>query len=179
MDAFIEQIVNKKKNAGDWAVIVGVVLAGIVLVLAFWLFMPPMVLFAVAGAAFGGWWLISGRNKEFEYCVTNGDIDIDLIVAKRQRQRLVSVAGRKVESLLPYTPGTSTVGFQRVVMAAPSLQVPGLWCFTYNSKKNGRTFVVFQPQQRVLQALYGGLPKLVQMDTRRVAKEVGLDELFQ
>ena len=109
----------------------------------------------------------TARNKEYEYCVTNGDVDIDLITAKRARKRVVSVAGRKIETLLPYDTAKSTAGYQRVVVAAPSLREAGLWSFTYHSKKNGHTLVVFQPEQRVLSALYQGLPKLVQMDTRR------------
>ena len=60
-------------------------------------------------------------------------------------------------------------------MVAPSLQEEGLWCFTYHSKKNGHTFVVFRPDQRVLCALYEGLPKLVQMDTYRAARELGVE----
>ena len=55
--------------------------------------------------------------------------------------------------------------------AAPSAAEPGLWCFTYSSKKNGRTMVVFQPEERVLGALKAGLTKLVQLDmNRKLAK---------
>lgn len=167
MDTFIEQIVQQKKTAADYLLIVGCWLLAAVLTVACWLFLPPLVLFALCGSAFGAWWLSSLRNKEYEYCVTNGDVDIDLITAKRARKRVVSVAGRKVETLLPYDAAKSTAGYQRVVVAAPSLREAGLWSFTYHSKKNGHTLVIFQPEQRVLSALYQGLPKLVQMDTRR------------
>ena len=65
--------------------------------------------------------------------------------------------------------------YQRTVMVAPSLAEEGLWCFTYHSKKNGNTFVVFQPNDRVLRQLYAGLPKLVQMDTDRAVRDLGID----
>lgn len=110
MDTFIEQIVKKKKTPTEWFIIVGTVLLALVLVLAVWLFAAPLVMFALAGAGFGAWWLITNQNNEFEYCVTNGDIDIDQIIAKRKRKRLVSVAGRKVESLLPYDPAKPVNG---------------------------------------------------------------------
>ena len=35
--------------------------------------------------------------------------------------------------------------------------------------------VVFQPDERILQAFYAGLPKLVQMDTARAAREMGVE----
>ena len=72
----------------------------------------------------------------------------------------------------PYKP-EEYVGrqFDRTVIAAPSAAEPGLWCFTYSSKKNGRTMVVFQPEERVLGALKAGLTKRVQWDmNRKLAK---------
>lgn len=179
MDTFIEQIVPKKKDAKEWSVIILVVVAFLAVLAAAFLAsgIPGVALFApilVIGAGYGGWYLISSQNKEFEYCVTNGDIDVDCIVARRKRKRIVSVAGRKVESLLPYDKNKGTAGYQRVVVAAPSLQEEGLWCFTYHSKKNGHTLVVFQPELRVLRALYSGTQKLVQLDAARAARELGL-----
>ena len=175
MDTFIEQIVQQKKTALDYLLIGGCWLLAVVLTVICWLFVPPFALFVLCGSGFVAWWLSTARNKEYEYCVTNGDVDIDLITAKRARKRVVSVAGRKIETLLPYDTAKSTAGYQRVVVAAPSLREAGLWSFTYHSKKNGHTLVVFQPEQRVLSALYQGLPKLVQMDTDRAARGMGLD----
>ena len=114
-----------------------------------------------------------------EYCVTDADmsvsIDVDQITARRKRKRLVSVSGRKIQALLPFYPTAPMGKYQRTVMVAPSLAEEGLWYFTYHSKKNGNTFVVFQPNERVLRQLYAGLPKLVQMDTDRAVRDLGID----
>ena len=115
MDTFIEQIVPKKKDGKEWAIIVAVIVGLLVVFLALFLFSGyPFVLmlmpFLLVGAGYGGWYLLTTQNKEFEYCVTNGDIDIDCIIARRRRKRLVSVAGRKIESLLPYDSAKSTAG---------------------------------------------------------------------
>lgn len=173
MDSFCEQIVQKKKGAKEWAIIIAVVLGG--LALLFVGFLLNLLIVALVAVGYGAWWLITTQNIEYEYCVTNGDIDVDQITARRKRKRLVSVAGRKIESLLPFDPTAPIGKYQRTVMVAPSLQAEGLWCFTYHSKKNGHTFVVFQPDERVLREFYGGLPKLVQMDTARAARNLGLD----
>ena len=175
MDSFVEQIIQKKKGAKEWAIIIAVVLGALILGFLSFMFLGTLALFALVGIGYGAWWLITTQNIEYEYCVTNGDIDVDQITARRKRKRLVSVAGRKVECLLPYDPTAPMGQYQRVVMVAPSLAESGLWYFTYNSKKNGRTLVVFQPEQRVLQAFYGGLSKLVQMETARAARELGID----
>ncbi len=173
MDSFFEQIVKMKKGFAQWAVIVSTILIALALVvLAWWLGILPIIV--TVGIVYGAWWLITAQNVEYEYCVTNGDIDVDKIVARRKRVRLVSVAGRKIRALAPYDPQKPLGKFQRTVLVAPSIQEEGLWYFTYHSKKNGDTLVVFMPDERVLGALYDGLPKLVQMDTARAAREAGL-----
>ena len=79
-----------------------------------------------------------------------------------------------MRALAPYDPAKPLGKFQRTVMVAPSLNEEGLWYFTYHSKKNGDTLVIFMPDDRVLGAFYDGLPKLTQMDTARAAREAGL-----
>jgi len=175
MDSFFEQIVQKKKGAKEWMIIAAVMLGALVLAFLVWAFLGALAVLALVGIGYGAWWLITSQNIEYEYCVTNGDIDVDQITARRKRKRLVSVAGRKIQSLQPYDPAVPLGQYQRRVMAAESLNEDGLWCFTYHSKKNGNTFVVFHPDMRVLKALYGGLPKLVQMDTARAARAAGID----
>lgn len=175
MDTFFEQIVKKQKGAKEWTIILATILLGLVVAVAYFLFIYQFFIVVLAGLIYGGWWLITAQNVEYEYCVTNGDIDVDQIVARRKRRRLVSVAGRKIETLQPYDPTAPMGKYQRYVMVAPGLKAEGLWYFTYNSKKNGHTFVVFQPDMRILRALYRGLPKLVQLDTERAAKERGID----
>lgn len=174
MDSFFEQIVKKKKGAGEWAVIVAVLVAAAALLVLVVMFAAMYIIIVGVGIVYGAWWLASTQNVEYEYCVTNGDIDVDKIVARRKRTRLVSVAGRKIRALAPYDPQKPLGKFQRTVMVAPSLKEEGLWYFTYHSKKNGDTLVVFQPDDRVLGAFYEGLPKLTQMDTARAAREAGL-----
>ena len=176
MDTFFEQIVKKKKTAFEWGGIVATFIVAAVLAVLVWVLnLPLLTPLLIVGILYGAWWLITGLNVEYEYCVTNGDIDIDLIIAKRKRKRVVSVVGRKVESLQPYDSVTvEGKAYQRVVIAAPSKKEAGLWCFTYHSKKNGHTLVVFQPEERVLCAFADGLPSLVKIETRRVMQEQGI-----
>lgn len=167
MDTFFEQIVKKKKSFGEVMIIVATVLVALAVMIFSWQ-LPPVFPFVVVGAGYGAWWLISSQNKEYEYCVTNGDIDIDLIISKRKRKRIVSVVGHKIEALLPYRrDAVNRSQFGRVVIAAPSDREDDMWYFTYHSKKNGATLVVFTPTERVLKALYGGLQAPVRMETDR------------
>ena len=168
MDTFVEQIVAKKKSGKEIAAIV-LVAVGLVLIVGLTvLFFPLVGMFApilLFGAGYGAWWLITAQNIEFEYCVTNGDIDIDQIVARRKRKRIVSVSSKKIEAAGRYSPALFT-GRQvdRLVMAVTSPDAENLYYFTYHSKKRGHTVVVFEPNERVKAAFREFLPRLIQMD---------------
>ena len=172
MDAFVEQIVARKKGGREYTLIGAAVAAALVLLVLAYLFLLPFLgvffLLLVFGMAYGVWWLISEQNVEYEYSVTNGDIDIDQITARRKRKRIVSVSGAKIESFQPYDAGAfAGRNFDRRVEAGSVPVGEGLWCFTYRSKKNGHTLVIFQPEERVLNSLKSGLTKLVQLDMNR------------
>ncbi len=168
MDSFVEQLVKKKKSAGQIVAIIStVVLAVFLLALSILLiaWIRGFAAFVIVGVFYGAWYLLTAQNIEYEYCVTNGDIDIDRIVAQRKRQRIVSVSGKKIESAGRYVPEKWTGRpMDRTVIAAPSDREDNLYYFTYRSKKRGHTLVVFQPDERVKNSLYEGLPKLVQLD---------------
>ena len=166
MDTFVEQIVAKKKGGKEYGIIFLVILAALVLTAALFLLFPPLMVLVV-GIGYGAWWLITSQNVEYEYSVTNGDIDIDQIIAQRKRKRIVSVSGSKIESLVPYNAAEyANRHFDRTVMAAPATEA-ATWCFTYHSKKNGHTLVVLSPEERVLNALKSGLTKLVELEMKR------------
>ena len=173
MDTFVEQIVAKRKGGKEWAIIFGsLLLCVLILVFAvpflFTSFLSILAAALIVGLGYGEWWLITSQNVEYEYSVTNGDIDVDQIIARRKRKRIVSVVGNKLEVLEPYNAASyASRPFDRKVVAAPSEQEEGLWCFTYRSKKSGHTLVVFQPERRVLDALLIGLPALVQRETKK------------
>ena len=166
MDEFTEQLIKKKKGAREWGIMGAALLGGIVLLYLFLIFPPlaSMLPLAIVGVAVGFWFVISQQNIEYEYCITNGDIDVDEIIAQRKRRRIVSVRGAKLQAIMPYTADClAGKKVDRFVMAAPSLAEPGNWVFTYTSKKSGFTAVVFQPNAKVLRMIYAGQPRLAQL----------------
>lgn len=120
MDTFVEQIIVKKKGPKEIAVITGTIVLAVILVFVLlWFFNVFSLVFDIL-IVYGAWWLITGQNIEYEYSVTNGDIDIDQIIAQRKRKRVVSVAGSKIETAGPYNPAEfAGRSFDRTVVAAP------------------------------------------------------------
>ena len=172
MDTFVEQIVKKKKTVMDWLIIVAIILAAFLLSSVIFLyvrFLVPMIVLVVWGA----WWLCTNRNIEFEYSITNGEMDIDMIIAQRRRKRLCSIKCAKVEAYGPVE--TADLGnrkFDHTVMAAPSVDGEGNYYFVYRSKKYGSTLVLFQPEERVQNAFFAALPRLMQIELEKKLREL-------
>lgn len=100
MDVFVEQIVKKKMESKEKLTAVGIAVAALALCcVIFFLsgYLMAFTLVLVAAAIFGAYWLITNLNMEFEYAITNGDITVDKIIARRRRKRVVSIDAKEVE----------------------------------------------------------------------------------
>lgn len=104
MDLFNEYIIERKKSYKEYIKIVGMILGTLVLIFAaisFSRYLQSFFLLLVAGIIYLLYIGVTSMSVEFEYSVTNGDVDIDKIVARRKRTRIVSVHSRTFEYFAP------------------------------------------------------------------------------
>lgn len=104
MDIFKEYIVEKKKEPIDTLISVGIVFAAFAVTYILMLFMllnmqllAGVGLLLIAGCWFLAVKLIRNRNVEYEYILTNHELDIDKIMARSARKRLLTVDFRRIE----------------------------------------------------------------------------------
>ena len=96
MDTYSEQLVTKKKNQNDSMkkliiILTAIILCGLLVFASLLYFeFALLAVAALAGIIFGTYKLISGFNIEYEYSITNGEIDIDKIIAKRKRVHMLT-----------------------------------------------------------------------------------------
>ena len=106
MDTFNEYIVQHKKGVKEHLTIIGMVLGAILLIFTLFAFAKYLQSFFLlfVGAVFYLLYVgITMQNTEYEYSVTNGEVDIDKITARRKRQRIISVHSRTFEYFAPLT----------------------------------------------------------------------------
>lgn len=166
---FVEQIIVREKTAKQTAyAMLLMALTAILIAFSFVFLVPALAIILLLVLGFVMWRLLTEMNIEYEYSIFEGTIDIDRIVARRKRERVVSVSLQKAEVAGRYKPEEwRERGIDRVVMAAPSEKSEGLYCFSYRSKKRGHTLVVFQPNERTMEAFEKGLPRLLQRDLHK------------
>ncbi len=166
MDIFMEKIVRKRRDIKDQLITVGIIIAAIVLILLVLNFIPQMALFFVVGIGYVAYLLITTRNIEYEYAVTNGELDIDKIIAQRKRKRIFSASCKSFEIVAKvksshYTPQYKN--FKNQINCASSLENDGVY-FIALQYNNEQTIVYFEPAEKMLQSFKTFIPRKVFID---------------
>ena len=173
MDLFVEQIVAKKKSTKEtvlqlfiwW---VAIMLAVVLIYLMFAIRIGGILFFvAMIGEVFGAYRLSSRFNIEYEYAVTNGYFDIDKIIAKSRRQRVLSTTCREFETFGRYDAKEHAGKNYKTRLIACTENAENQWYATVNTKDTGYTLVVFTPNEKVLGALKRYVPRQVAGDAFR------------
>lgn len=168
MDVFMEKIVARKKSVKDSALGAGIILAGLILMVV--ISNIPVIaqlglnLFLFAGLVYLAYRLITSRNIEFEYIVTNGELDIDKIIAKRKRKRIFSASCKEFEILARVKSNSFSQSVQSIknrIDASSSLDSPDTYFATLNYKGE-RTVVIFEPDERMLNNFKVFIPRKIE-----------------
>ena len=165
MDIFIEHLVKKKTTLLDILIRVGLVLAALI-ALAFVFAIPSdsawsmVAVFAACAAIFGGWYVFTGLSVEYEYAVTNGEIDVDKIIAQRKRKRLITIKAQNIERMGKYIPDVQLPGdIQTKLIVCDSIKSPDVCYIVFRHKDQGRTAVIMNMPERVFVGIKNYLPR--------------------
>ena len=97
MDNIAEQLVEKRRTGADLAKKI-LISAGALIIASFFMYIAMMGFFVMVILAVlvlaGGVWLLGNFNIEYEYILTNNDLDIDKVIGKRKRKRMISLGVR-------------------------------------------------------------------------------------
>lgn len=92
MDVFKEQLIEVKQNSKTTvkktAIIIVAIIIAVVAMAFGGTFIGPLV---VVGLLFGASYLIKGMNLEYEYILTNNELDVDKIMNKERRKRCFTI----------------------------------------------------------------------------------------
>lgn len=162
MDVFVEQIVKKEVSGKDWAlrILIGIgmgVLSAVSLFVLLFVF-PLLGLLLLFLVIWGGYYLITGTDCEYEYIVTNGEIDIDKIIAKRKRVRLITAKASSFEAFGEYKDAPDAAdGATTVSAVGTDGGSPYYADFKHPSAGNVR--LIFSPSEKVIEAITPFFPR--------------------
>ena len=166
LDIFNEQIIKKTKSPLELLLLMLLYLAGLtvgMLLILFGLTNAPAFIFTfiiLAGVVFYFTIKIgTNLNFEFEYSVTNNLFDVDKIIAKSRRKRLISMDVKSIDDVGVYSSekfkGRS---FDLTVNAVGNPNQDGIIYIVTRHPTKGKTLVIFQPNEKIVDALKKSLP---------------------
>lgn len=167
MDSFIEKIVSRKKTAKDVLLSIGISFLVFILVFIIIMIRQPIImqfsLLLVAGLIYLAYRLISGMNVEYEYLVTNGDLDIDMIVSQRKRKRIYSGNCKDFEIVARFPGQKFTNDMKNIknkITAVSNMASSDIY-FIITNFKGAKTVVYFEPNSKMLNNFKTFIPRKV------------------
>jgi hypothetical protein len=164
MDIFHEQIVKKKLSGlrllAMIAVIVGFALA-IIAAFVFLSLILPMAMLIIAGLLYLAWFVVTGFNIEYEYILTNDELDIDKIIAKRKRKRLISIKMSSVSEFAKLSSDNADAGNRTLVDCAGSELPPVVMDFKHD--RMGDCRLLFTPTEEMTEQMVKVLPRAIRI----------------
>jgi len=150
----MEKIVEKKKDGKDYLISFALVFVSIIVMLVVLQiqFLAQFMLLIIVGIIYADVKIITGRNVEFEYLVTNGEIDIDKIIARRKRKRIFSANCKSFDLVAKVTSGDFTPQIQNInnrLIYSSTLTGDSVY-FISLKYKGESTVVFFEPTEKML-----------------------------
>lgn len=172
LDMYAEYIVKRKTDVKTSLIKALIVLGSAILMYIAMILTQKAIFFmpaSVALVAWGGYHAFIQFNVEYEYILTNGELDIDRIVARRGRRRIISVKTNYYELIAPYDDEHRSAyesgEFKKTIDVRSGPKADG-WFIIANHKDQGRVRILFEPTPKMLKIFSAYLPR--QMAVRYV-----------
>lgn len=163
MDTFFEQIIAVRKTGKAVAALIGIWLAAFVI--CFLLFFTGIFgafsILLIAGVIYGAFKLSGFFNVEYEYIVTNGTMDIDKIINKSSRKRVLSFELQTVSRIEKYNPALLNSVNSKEVIIACDTDDKDAYLMVSSTEGKGTNHLVFAPDERVRGAIVKFVPKFI------------------
>ena len=174
MDSFKEQIVKKNPTTKDRTLkslimTVGIFLA-IVIVLFSFMYMPMVAAFSIfiaAALVYGAFFLAQRFDVEYEYIFTNGEMDVDKIIAQRSRKRLVTIKMNTATAFGVADENYTVDTDKTLVLANSNFADDTDYYIEFSHKSLGASSIVFTPDEDMLELIKPSLPRQLKKEIEK------------
>jgi len=164
-DIFNEQLVERKQNMTDNFKKI-TILAGGVLFLAIAFLIPGLrsLIFIIAIGIISGVFILLRRfNVEYEYIFTNGELDIDQIINKSKRKRLLSIHVADFIIMVPISNkdyGKDVEKYSKLYDASSGVLLENTYAAIFD-KDSKKSKLIFEPNEKMFNAIRAYIPRKI------------------
>lgn len=165
-DVFKEYLIKQKKSPKDVMAQTGLVVGAIVLCGLLFIFggdfIGPIL---IVGVLFGTVFLFNKCNREYEYILTNNELDIDVIYNRNARKRVMTIDMKKINVMASIKDERHTNELNRpglkLINASDNTEEENTYAIITETEKNGLCKVLITPNDTLLDELYKQAPNKV------------------
>lgn len=160
MDTFVEQLVERFPSAGIKARRALTALAAGFLslfILFVSLFVFPMLIVLAVGVVYLAWVIIRETQVEYEYILTGTELDIDKVMGRRRRKRMITLQLSRAKEWGQGEP-QSSAGTKATVVAHSGREGELWYLIADNEKIGGSVLLYFSPNEHMAFAMNGVMP---------------------
>ncbi|MGN1132823.1 MAG: DUF6106 family protein [Oscillospiraceae bacterium] len=167
MEIFKEQLIRKYPDSKDQIKKVLIVVAAVILaaLLFFFSWGSPFAIFGIVLAGlvlYGAYFLLTNLMVEYEYILTNGELDIDKIMGQRTRKRLATLNIAKAEEFGEAGDNLTVRENETFIKADANNPQMKNYYVRVNHKTLGNTILLFTPSEEMLEEVKKALPRTLQ-----------------
>ncbi len=161
MDAFCEQIIKIKKTKKMYFIQILVWLIAAIITAFCILLMGrlPIVIFLAAASIFGAFKLGGLLNIEYEYIITNGEMDVDKIINKSSRKNVLTFSCKDVEEITVYSPEKAKNPNIKTYVCTDDFA--SSYIFKLSLKEGGMCALVLSPNEKTIENMKRYIPRSV------------------
>lgn len=165
MDNFSEQLVVRNDTSMDklkkfmicgGGILLTVLLAVLSLMMLGSVYSTLGLILAV-GTGFGTYYSGQSAYVEYEYAITNGELDIDKIIAKKRRKGLISVDVKTFTEFRKYTEELPETRDMTIVICSDNIASHEYYA-EFEHEQYGKTRLIFSPDEKMLGNIKKALP---------------------
>lgn len=175
MDNFKEQLVCRASDARVW-LLRGMIIAAelclialLVLITMVYTQLFSIVLLLMFGSFILLRYLLTNTVVEYEYIVTNNDFDVDKIIGRRKRKRMISIRLSDVREIGEYS--SERGGDAEATVLASDGTGCDMWYILSGHAEYKTVLIIFTPNDEVLDTINPSLPYAVRMKREPRAAE--------
>lgn len=164
MDTFKEYIVKKELTNSEklsrlFIGIAAAALGSCLFMLTFGTTLQLLGLLAAALCLYGGWQMIVKFFVEYEYILTNYDLDIDKIINQSKRKRLCTIDLHKITEYGKIDESFEMNENETLIKATACNPELEDYYLRFDHKDHGKAVLAFTPSREVLDLIKGNCPR--------------------
>ena len=171
MDTYSEQLVTKPSSNADRAKKILISVAAILLAsILMWLsirFCAYSLILLVFGILGGAAYIVSNMDVEYEYIITNNEMDIDKIIGRRKRKRMITLSLENTEAFGTYPPDDS-VSADATVHATTGFEKNAAYLICQHNSY-GKVMLIFNPNEKTREAIMQEMPRQLRVKIQQNA----------